>query len=712
MMYQKTKKLLVVLLSVCLMACCGILLVSNVNKVNAATPTTFAMKQGAYVRVDSSYSDNGIRFIAEISKAEYEGLGEGATEGVFIMPDYYLDDYGMLNQANTFDGTTYTWDGKADTTGTKIIHLPTKAVLKDDVYEIKGSVVDLKVANLNLDYVAQAYIKDSAGNYYFAEDNIAALKDNARSIVTISQTALIKGGASATQETNLKGYINTYIGEQPNDVINKNVNVNVLVENSTGTYTKNNSLSSTDSLVIDSAEDLITAYTVENTEKAGYRFASGISNASEYPTINGDVNLNLYYERNSFEGFDDTPVDNMIISSANNGENGIMAAHGFTTTSIGKSPDIRQYSVYGETGVYINVTTSDSWIGYTATTPVQLPFAMKTFSAVIYTVHNSRINNGTEPIQIAFNNSSSYLANITLPEEGTAQRIFFTLTNSISEVNKIEFRNDGGGSAAKGTCGYIFDSFRWECDLLSTAQDVYATESDTTVDVELGSSFASTKYSAQELAGMVGLSYIGANGVETQVPTGSTQLNVVENSYVVNYSMNDSVVSSYKIFGYYPNYVTSFDKATETAAEYTNPLKLNYEAGALLNTTTIGQYFVEADGVDNTPSRKINTVYGDWCALKFANSNLTGYNITKVCMWVYATSDKTFNDGAGNCYLKPASLNNGTNLPFISIKANQWNYVEFSFDAQSDLGADIELRVSQTANVSFSGCSIDRITLK
>ena len=111
------KKLCISILSVFATACLslGIIVFPKVNA-SAETPQlaqSLSMKYGASVRINKtdSYEDNGIRFSATISEAEYNvaRLMDNAVFGMFIMPESYLTRFGDLSAENVNLGGVYDW---------------------------------------------------------------------------------------------------------------------------------------------------------------------------------------------------------------------------------------------------------------------------------------------------------------------------------------------------------------------------------------------------------------------------------------------------------------------------------------------------------------------------------------------------------------------------------------------------------------------------
>ncbi|MBR2498605.1 MAG: DUF4838 domain-containing protein [Clostridia bacterium] len=164
----------------------------------------FTMINGAQIRLDGQ---KGMRFAAEISKSDYQKI-ENAYEtleyGVFIMPKYYVTNYGALNKENTIDGGKYVWstDDKiyenptvveGGKTKYRIIHMESMADIDPQIdgYVVRGSVQNILDENMATDYTARAYIKATNAQgeveYKFADEH-----KGARSFVEVAFRVLNK----------------------------------------------------------------------------------------------------------------------------------------------------------------------------------------------------------------------------------------------------------------------------------------------------------------------------------------------------------------------------------------------------------------------------------------------------------------------------------------------------------------------------------------
>ena len=165
---------------------------------------SFVMQYGASVRVkDSSGEDNGIRFTAEMVEDYYNGTRQlkDVSYGVFIMPATYRTVYGELNEENLL--SVYDWialDGEleyGDVGRQRIANVEYEELQKDkdsdEVYYLRGSLVNVKETNLDREFVGRAYVKYKVGESYtydLADWSNNNPSENTRSITFVAQSAL------------------------------------------------------------------------------------------------------------------------------------------------------------------------------------------------------------------------------------------------------------------------------------------------------------------------------------------------------------------------------------------------------------------------------------------------------------------------------------------------------------------------------------------
>ena len=230
------KKLCISILSVFATACLslGIIVFPKVNA-SAETPQlaqSLSMKYGASVRINKtdSYEDNGIRFSATISEAEYNvaRLMDNAVFGMFIMPESYLTRFGDLSAENVNLGGVYDWKENKSSEyfyGGSEIQAESHRILamtytelpndteKDGYKVINGSVVAIKDDNLDMNYVGRAFIRYEVDGFYFYE--MAAwsegyVNNNVRSVAEVADKAL-KDPTSNLSANEQKALTDAYI---------------------------------------------------------------------------------------------------------------------------------------------------------------------------------------------------------------------------------------------------------------------------------------------------------------------------------------------------------------------------------------------------------------------------------------------------------------------------------------------------------------------
>ncbi len=177
---------------------------------------TFVMEKGASIRAD--YQD-GLRYSAALPKSAYESLvakyGEDKISfGTFILPNYYVVNYGAPNAENCFgENPTYVWNTESCAENQHIVlHNTTKTVTPlGENYVADGYVIGMKNAtrkNLNVLYSGYIYLKadnaDGTSEYLFASQN-----DNERSMLLVACKAL-EAPENAEYNELLTAYLTAY----------------------------------------------------------------------------------------------------------------------------------------------------------------------------------------------------------------------------------------------------------------------------------------------------------------------------------------------------------------------------------------------------------------------------------------------------------------------------------------------------------------------
>lgn len=240
---KKTKTLKISTLSVCAVLCLGFGIAIGATEQPArdisasAAATAYAdsliMQRGASVRINKTddHTDNGIRFTANISDADYEYVCKltNAQFGMFIMPASYVTRFGDLTAENVDVNGVYDWKENGSETffyGGDSVQYNSHQIIsvvydtleddpdKDGYKIIRGSVADIKDKNLDMDYIGRAFVRyESDDGYYFYEmakwyEDCA--DNSVRSVVEVTEKALAdeNSGLSDTQKKALStGYI-------------------------------------------------------------------------------------------------------------------------------------------------------------------------------------------------------------------------------------------------------------------------------------------------------------------------------------------------------------------------------------------------------------------------------------------------------------------------------------------------------------------------
>ena len=165
---------------------CGLGFIKPTFKVSANN-ATFEMVSGASVRLVAD--DPGIRFMASISKDEYDAVkNANGTFGMFILPNSYRET-AEINEANAFgDNATYCWgsavDGKTQIVQCTATEL-TQTSADGNTYYFVCALTNIKPQNYELDFFARAYYEVN-GVRTWADLN----EENVRSISYVAQKAL------------------------------------------------------------------------------------------------------------------------------------------------------------------------------------------------------------------------------------------------------------------------------------------------------------------------------------------------------------------------------------------------------------------------------------------------------------------------------------------------------------------------------------------
>ncbi len=175
--------------------------------------TNFQFVEGASIRVDTESNTSGIRFVAKINEsfygelvnAEKTALKEGAEVGMIIVPDFYYEGYKAQTEID--DYFTYFEEVKGKTKAQVSVSFPFEKIIQSGSnYQMQGAIVGIKEGNLNLDYRAIAYYKETATAAYKYQ-----VHTDARSITYVADKALADTEVTYAdaQKDVMAGFINT-----------------------------------------------------------------------------------------------------------------------------------------------------------------------------------------------------------------------------------------------------------------------------------------------------------------------------------------------------------------------------------------------------------------------------------------------------------------------------------------------------------------------
>ena len=210
------KKISLILLSIALVVSAGVSVLfgfnTNTAKADGEAITEFSVVTGASVRVSDR---SGIRFTVNVPTSVYDSVVSGGAYvndsqiGMIIVPYAYVTDYNAYKASNpTSDYGYYEYFKNVKGKMINLSYTPEQVAANpvSGGYQIKGSLVDIKEANLERDFVGIGYVRTSGRYTYTAitED------DNARNITEIATKAIEdnSGKVSASQRGLLSSLYN------------------------------------------------------------------------------------------------------------------------------------------------------------------------------------------------------------------------------------------------------------------------------------------------------------------------------------------------------------------------------------------------------------------------------------------------------------------------------------------------------------------------
>ena len=331
------KKISLILLSIALVVSAGVSVLfgfnTNTAKADGEAITEFSAVTGASVRISNR---SGIRFTVNVPTSVYNSVVSGGAYvndsqiGMIIVPYAYVTEYNAYKASNpTSDYGYYEYFKNVKGKMINLSYTPEQVAANpvSGGYQIKGSLVDIKEANLERDFVGIGYVRTSGRYTYTAitED------DNARNITEIATKAIEdnSGKVSASQ----RGLLSSLYNIDYYTVSYKNINLS-------DEYHVNNAYGTNYALPAD-----ITA--------EGYNFkgCKVTANGEEYTVTGGNLDRDITVTGNwtADVAIDDIPYD------VNNATTVQKIAHAWTADEAADAD--------GRGGSYANITYSYSQDG-------------------------------------------------------------------------------------------------------------------------------------------------------------------------------------------------------------------------------------------------------------------------------------------------------------------------------------------------------------
>ena len=210
------KKISLILLSVAFAMSVGVSLLLGVNtntaRADGEAITEFSAVTGASVRISDR---SGIRFTVNVPTSVYDSVVSGGAYvndsqiGMIIVPYAYVTDYNAYKASNpTSDYGYYEYFKNVKGKMVNLTYTPEQVAANPVTggYQIKGSLVDIKEANLERDFVGIGYVRTSGIYTYTAITE----EDNARNITEVATKAIEdnSGKVSASQRGLLSSLYN------------------------------------------------------------------------------------------------------------------------------------------------------------------------------------------------------------------------------------------------------------------------------------------------------------------------------------------------------------------------------------------------------------------------------------------------------------------------------------------------------------------------
>lgn len=363
---------------------------------NETITPTFKMKNGASVRVSTADETAGLRFSATIDAASFEAYkAQGYTikAGTFILPAAWYESMPVSVDACFDETPVYNWkvdegmSSTAETVKAEILHVEALPYKTEATYTVNGSVLNLKDANLALEYIGQTYLsltKDGVTEYIFAETSL----DNARTVVEVAQQALLNKATDKAFQTDgaldetkvaavdndyIQRYIKAYTPDVEGDFPLVKYTESVWTETADGVYTEAKEEKTAE------FKGYNTAVEMAEFEKADYAYYTAKSSPKATLLVDGTTAVNTYFNYNAnrvtlWNGDDVTAEEYNKVD--------VYTMKDRATPFLDCFVEEESPSIYEGNSVTISPEL-DSWDGPIFRQGVVLPFVTDTLSLVI-----------------------------------------------------------------------------------------------------------------------------------------------------------------------------------------------------------------------------------------------------------------------------------------------------------------------------------------
>lgn len=631
----------------------------------ADTESTFKMEEGASVKYGAATDENGIRFTATLSKSEYETLTSGAKSvesGTFIMPAAYQKAYGAISEEACFgtNNTYYYKDAEGVNVGKNDERNDQHEILnavgtprflaEDNLYEINGSIVTILDANLNVPLIARSYIKvtseNDAATYYFAAMD-ADITKNVRSVVSVSQNALLKGVTGAELDT-VKGYFDKFIELNP-DATAKYTETFSVVD--LAGVKENAALTAEKTASVTKYNETVTA-----TVPAGYKKVVAYEGTgSAILKLDGSTVLNTVIEKDNTE--------RIIFDAENAGEfNATLIDNGIIATDKAAT-----WSWDGTKSAYFKGDLAKGF-GWKYETAKALPYATDAFSLTVKSDVDFTMNIAVTGMSSVSTVKTDGLATVEI--KAGVNKIYFVLSQPMKTVEQFY------ANATAATEGeFAIDYFSYE-----NAISVNGSYGNLALDAEATSyeitALDSTVFGSENLTENVTVSYIELNdvadedGTYTEVAKAADKYTIAVNaatSYIIKIKVTAANLvyeKSVYLIGDHGLLRESFEDG-ENSAAFTCSGSL-----ASNNLAVSGDWALE--GSKSMSIQATNNNFW-WCKATFEAPLTATGNCSYVSFWLFTSSKAVHSDFGGNFQIY-FGTNSGTFSSTVPIETGLHKY--------------------------------------